>query len=93
MENKSFSSRKMTPEEIKDFHRQRELGDQAAEFESVYRELYPEEWVGFLEGVVMTHHENYEEFVASFDKFSMDDRKRMITRNYRKENTYNPNNY
>lgn len=87
MENDNgFISREMTPREVIEFRTQRELGDQVAEFESVYRELYPNQWVGFLNGQVVMRADTYERFVAQFDDFSDDDRRRILTRNYRSEN-------
>jgi len=83
MENGDFFSRKATPEEAADFRERNELANQVMEFESVYRDLYPNQWVGFLNNQVVMWAETYEEFVAQFDDFSWDDRRRILTRNFR----------
>lgn len=86
-EDENYSGRQMTPEEIEEYRKRREFIDEISEWESTYKDLYPDEWVAFHpEERYVAHSNDYEEFFQILERDLGSEKMRSVHVRYFKTN-------
>lgn len=90
-ENDNYSSREMTPEEIEEYRKRREFIREISTWETTYRDLYPDEWVGFHpDDNYVAHSNDYEEFFQILEKDLGPEKMRSVHVKYFKSTPNDP---